>query len=179
TLLRTGRALIDVYGEELTLRVDDEAITFNVGKTSKYSYNDAESINRIDVIDVTCVEYVQEVLGFFDNSKSGSPTPTLDPIIFSSSPSFTPFKGSDFIQEEIETFLQTSDELSNLDDDYYDTEGDIIYLEKFLNEDPSPNLPPVKTEDLKQVDASMTKPSIEEPPELELKELTSHLEYAF
>nr|GEW26163.1 reverse transcriptase domain-containing protein [Tanacetum cinerariifolium] len=28
--LRTGRALIDVYGEELTLRVDDEAITFKV-----------------------------------------------------------------------------------------------------------------------------------------------------
>nr|GEU65653.1 DNA-directed DNA polymerase [Tanacetum cinerariifolium] len=50
--LRTGRALIDVYGEELTLRVDDEAITFKVGQTSKYSYNDAESINQIDVIDV-------------------------------------------------------------------------------------------------------------------------------
>nr|GEV70393.1 hypothetical protein [Tanacetum cinerariifolium] len=45
--------------------------------------------------------------------------------------------------------------------------------------DPSLNLPPVKTEDLKQVDATMTKPSIEEPPELELKELLSHLEYAF
>ncbi|GJX74751.1 reverse transcriptase domain-containing protein [Tanacetum coccineum] len=29
--LRTFRALIDVYGEELTLRVDDEAITFKVG----------------------------------------------------------------------------------------------------------------------------------------------------
>ncbi|GJX09539.1 DNA-directed DNA polymerase [Tanacetum coccineum] len=29
--LRTARALIDVYGEELTLRVDDEAITFKVG----------------------------------------------------------------------------------------------------------------------------------------------------
>nr|GEY50896.1 hypothetical protein [Tanacetum cinerariifolium] len=43
--LRTGRALIDVYGEELTLRVDDEAITFKVGQTSKYSYNDAELIN--------------------------------------------------------------------------------------------------------------------------------------
>nr|GFB42782.1 reverse transcriptase domain-containing protein [Tanacetum cinerariifolium] len=40
--LRTGRALIDVYGEELTLRVDDEAITYKVGKTSKYSYNNAE-----------------------------------------------------------------------------------------------------------------------------------------
>ncbi|GJY62123.1 hypothetical protein Tco_0462780 [Tanacetum coccineum] len=50
--LRTGRALIDVYGEELTLRHDDEAVTFKVGQTSRYFYNDAESINRIDVIDV-------------------------------------------------------------------------------------------------------------------------------
>nr|GEU56861.1 DUF4219 domain-containing protein/UBN2 domain-containing protein [Tanacetum cinerariifolium] len=48
--LRTERALIDVYGEKLTLRDDDEAITFKVGQTSKYSYNDAESINRVDVI---------------------------------------------------------------------------------------------------------------------------------
>ncbi|GJT72252.1 retrovirus-related pol polyprotein from transposon TNT 1-94 [Tanacetum coccineum] len=59
-----AHALIDVYGEELTLRVDDEAITFNVGQTLRYSYNDAVSINRIDVIDVACEEYAQEVLGF-------------------------------------------------------------------------------------------------------------------
>nr|GFB58320.1 reverse transcriptase domain-containing protein [Tanacetum cinerariifolium] len=75
--------------------------------------------------------------------------------------------------------LRTPDELSNLDDDYYDMEGDILYLENLLNEDPSLNLPPVKTEDLKQVDVTITKPSIDEPPELELKELPSHLEYAF
>nr|GEV29961.1 reverse transcriptase domain-containing protein [Tanacetum cinerariifolium] len=177
--LRIGRALIDVYGEELTLHADDEAITFNVGQTSKYSYNDVESINRIDVIDVACEEYVQEVLGFSDNSKSGSSTPTSDPIISSSSPSFTLFEGRDFIPEEIKTFLQTPDELFNLDDDYYDTEGDILYLEKLLNKDSSPNLLPVKTEDLKQDDATMTKPSIEEPPKLKLKELPSHLEYVF
>nr|GFA74167.1 reverse transcriptase domain-containing protein [Tanacetum cinerariifolium] len=101
------------------------------------------------------------------------------PIISSSSPSFTPFEGSDFILEEIETFLQTPDKLSNLDDDYYDTKGDIFYLEKLINEDPSPILSPVKTKDLKQVDATMTKPLIEEPPELKLKELPSHLEYVF
>ncbi|GKA51179.1 reverse transcriptase domain-containing protein [Tanacetum coccineum] len=59
--LRTGRALIDVYGEELTLLYDDEAVTFKVGQTSRYFYNDAESINRIDVIDVACEEYAQEV----------------------------------------------------------------------------------------------------------------------
>nr|GFA73795.1 reverse transcriptase domain-containing protein [Tanacetum cinerariifolium] len=58
--LRTRRALIDVYGEELSLHVDDEAITFKVGQTSKYSYNDVESINQINVIDIACEEYVQE-----------------------------------------------------------------------------------------------------------------------
>nr|GFB80731.1 reverse transcriptase domain-containing protein [Tanacetum cinerariifolium] len=122
--LRTVRALIDVHGEELTLRVNDEAITFKFGHTSSYSRNYyEESVNRIDVIDVSCEEYAQEVLGFSDSSTNGNPTP-LDPIISSSSPSFTLFEGSNFILEEIETFLRTPDELTNLDDDYYDTEGD-------------------------------------------------------
>ncbi|GJU86642.1 reverse transcriptase domain-containing protein [Tanacetum coccineum] len=146
--LRTARALIDVY------------------------------VNQVNVIDIACEEFAQEVLGFSDSSTSGNPTPS-DPIIASSSPSFTPFEGGDFILEEIETFLRTLGELSNLDDDYYDTEGDIIYLEKLLNEDPSPTLLPMKNDNLKQVDDTMTKPSIEEPPELELKDLPSHLEYAF
>ncbi|GJU88263.1 reverse transcriptase domain-containing protein [Tanacetum coccineum] len=132
----------------------------------------------VNVIDVACEEYAQEVIGFLDRSMSGNPTPS-DPIIASSFPSFTPFEGGDFILEEIETFLRTPEELSNLDDDYYDTEGDILYLEKLLNEDPSPNLPPMKNDDLKQVDVTMTTPSIEEPPVLELKDLPSHLEYAF
>ncbi|GJW10203.1 reverse transcriptase domain-containing protein [Tanacetum coccineum] len=67
--LRTSRALIDVYGEEITLRFNDEAITFNLGHTSRYSsdYN-AESVNQIDIIDVACDEYSQEVLGFFTDS---------------------------------------------------------------------------------------------------------------
>nr|GEU29958.1 reverse transcriptase domain-containing protein [Tanacetum cinerariifolium] len=103
--LRTRRALIDVYGEELTLRVDDEAITFKVGQTSKYSYNDAELFNRIDVID-----------------------------------------------------------------------GDILVIEKLLNDDPSSPLPPkeLNLEELKTV-----KSSTDDPPKLELKDLPSHLEYAF
>ncbi|GJY70065.1 reverse transcriptase domain-containing protein [Tanacetum coccineum] len=177
--LRTTRALIDVYGEEITLRYNDEAITFNVGHTSSHSYRyDDASVNRINVIDVTCEEYAQEVLRFSDRSSSGNPTPT-DPIITSPSPSFTPFEGGDFILEEIKTFLHTLDELSNLDNDYYDTEGDILYLEKLLNEETSLTLHPMKNDDLKQVDVTLTKPSIEEPPELELKDLPSHLEYAF
>ncbi|GJZ41337.1 reverse transcriptase domain-containing protein [Tanacetum coccineum] len=50
--LRTARALIDVYGKEITLRFNDEAITFKVGQTLRYSYNNSESVNRIDVPDL-------------------------------------------------------------------------------------------------------------------------------
>ncbi|GJR00466.1 DNA-directed DNA polymerase [Tanacetum coccineum] len=56
-------------------------------------------------------------------------------------------------------------------------DGDILYLEQLLNEDPSLTLPLKKNEDLKEV--TKAKPSIEEPLELELKDLPSHLEYAY
>nr|GEW81646.1 hypothetical protein [Tanacetum cinerariifolium] len=182
SFLRTGRALIDVYGEEITLRVNDESITFNLNQTMRYSLTYDDTSVNWDVIGIACEEFVQDVLDFQYNPKSSSPTLSHSDFrshnSFSST-SFTPFEGSALILEEIETFLQTSDELSDLDDDYYDTEGDILYPEKLLNGDLSLNLPPVKTVDLKQVDATMTKPSIEEPPDLELKELPSHLEYTF
>ncbi|GJV66508.1 reverse transcriptase domain-containing protein [Tanacetum coccineum] len=202
--LRMARALIDVYGEELTLRVGDEALTFKVGNTSKFSYNDAESINRIDVIDIACEEYSQEVLGFSGNSESGNPTPISEPIIAKSPPSLTLFEGGDFILEEIEANLASDSVPPGIDSDTFTSvpefetfrfdpeeknadvslpeyecfysEGDIRLLEKFLNEDPSSPLPPkeIKTEELKSV-----KSSVDEPPELELKDLPSHLEYAF
>ncbi|GJS16454.1 reverse transcriptase domain-containing protein [Tanacetum coccineum] len=174
--LRTARALIDVYGEELTLRVDDEAITFKVGQTSRYSYNNSESVNRIDVFDVSCEEYAQEVLGFLDISKSGNPTPSLDPILSTYFPSLTPFEGGDFILEEIKACL-TNDSISpRIDDADFDPEGDLLLLEKLLNDDPSSPLPPKELhfEELKTI-----KSFIDDPPELELKDLPSHLEYAF
>nr|GFD11736.1 reverse transcriptase domain-containing protein [Tanacetum cinerariifolium] len=58
SFLKTRRALIDVYEGELTLRVGNKAVTFNLDQTSRYSSNyDDMSINRIDVIDVACEEY--------------------------------------------------------------------------------------------------------------------------
>nr|GFB30816.1 reverse transcriptase domain-containing protein [Tanacetum cinerariifolium] len=73
------RALIDVYEGELTLRVGKEAITFNLDQTLRYSANyNVMSVNRIDLIDVACEEYSQEVLGF---SVSGNPTPSTKRIV--------------------------------------------------------------------------------------------------
>ncbi|GJT92281.1 reverse transcriptase domain-containing protein [Tanacetum coccineum] len=147
--LRTARALIDVHGEELTLQVNDEAITFN---------------------------YAQEVLGFLDSSKCDNPTLSSDPIITTSSPPLTPFEGGDFILEEIEACLTSNSIPPGINDADFDLEGDILLLEKLLNDDPSSPLPP---KELYFEELKMIKSSIDDPPELELKDLPSHLEYAF
>ncbi|GJZ27639.1 reverse transcriptase domain-containing protein [Tanacetum coccineum] len=172
----TTRALIDIHGEELTFRVNDEAITFKVGHTSRYSRNYYdETIHQVNVIDVSCEEYAQEVLRFLDSLMSGNPT-HLNPVIASSSPSFTPFEGGDFILEEIEACLTSDSIPPGIDDADFDLEGDIRLLGNLLNDDPSspPPLKELNFEELKTI-----KSSIDDPPELELKDLPPHLEYAF
>nr|GFA04798.1 reverse transcriptase domain-containing protein [Tanacetum cinerariifolium] len=150
SFLKTGRALIDVYEGELTLRVSNKAITFNLDQTSRYSTNyDAMLVNRIDLIDVAYEEYSQEVLGF---SVNGNPTPSTELIVSTSSPTLTSFGDSDFLLKEADAFLAIDDEpiSPEIDDCYYDSEGDILLLEEFLNDDPSsPPLPPQELKVLK------------------------------
>nr|GEY10556.1 DNA-directed DNA polymerase [Tanacetum cinerariifolium] len=127
SFLRISRALIDVYGEEITLRVNDEAVTFNLNQTMRYSS-------------------------------------TYDDM-----------SGNDFILEEIETYLKDESISPEIDHVDYDPEGDIFLIEKLLNSDPF-QLPPI---DLKQREVAKEKSLIEEPSELELKDLPSYLEYAY
>ncbi|GJR05600.1 reverse transcriptase domain-containing protein [Tanacetum coccineum] len=116
SFLKTGRALIDVYEGELTLGVGKESVTFNLEQTSRYSSNyDDNSANRIDVIEMTCEEYSQEVLGFSNVIASGNPTPYYDPIVSTSSPTLTPFGDSDFLLEEVDAFLALEDDPTSLD----------------------------------------------------------------
>ncbi|GJR76828.1 reverse transcriptase domain-containing protein [Tanacetum coccineum] len=164
SFLKTGRTLIDVYEGEITLRVDNEAVTFNLDQTMKYSSTNDKSVNRIDIIDEICEEYVPELLGFpSDDFSSGNPTSTSEP--------FT----SEFTLEEIDAFLYDKSISLESDHDDCDPEEDIYVLEQLLNDDPF-QLPPM---DLKQSEVTEAKSSIEEPPDLELNDLPSHLEYAF
>ncbi|GJR11544.1 reverse transcriptase domain-containing protein [Tanacetum coccineum] len=173
--LRTARALIDVHGKQMTLRHDDQSVTFKVGDTKTFSYNIIETVNRVDVIDIACEEYVQEVL---EISKSGNPISTSDLVIDSRSPSFTPFRGSDFIMEEIDKFLKHDDSIPPGVDGIYDSEGDTIYLEELMSViNSDPNLPPSPVCEINVPEK--VKSSCEDPPDLELKDLPSHLEYAF
>nr|GEX26727.1 reverse transcriptase domain-containing protein [Tanacetum cinerariifolium] len=127
--VKTERAFIDVYEGELTLRLGKETVTFNLDQTSRYSANyDAMLVNRIDLIDVACEEYSQEVLGF---SVSGNPTPSTEPIVSNSSLTLTPFGDSDFLLKETNAFLAIDDEpiSPKIDNSYYDSEGDILLFE--------------------------------------------------
>nr|GEX66383.1 reverse transcriptase domain-containing protein [Tanacetum cinerariifolium] len=165
SFLKTGRSLIDVF---------------------EANYSDMTE-KRIDVIDMACEEYSHEVLGFFDMIVSANPTPYYDPIVSTISPTLTPFGNSDFLLEEVDAFLALEYDPTSpeVDQSYLDSEGDILLLEAFLNDDPS--LPPLNQgnylpevrKELKICEARSKKSLIDEPSEVELKDLPPHLEYVF
>nr|GFB23208.1 reverse transcriptase domain-containing protein [Tanacetum cinerariifolium] len=85
--LKTSRALIDVHKGELTLRIGNEAITYNLDQTVRYSANyNQMTTNKIDVIE----EYSQEILGFSNVTNCGISTPQNEPIVSVTSPTLTP-----------------------------------------------------------------------------------------
>nr|GEZ22234.1 DNA-directed DNA polymerase [Tanacetum cinerariifolium] len=155
--LSTSHALIDVYEGEITLRHDDQSLTLKCGDTPSISYNNLESLYKVDLIDATCEEFSQAVLGFTDDV-STEKRPML-------------------------SLLDDEPISSNIDATYYDPEGDILILEALLNNDPEP-LSNQKDffltlhKDLKVVEPK-TQSEEDEPPEVKLKELPPHLKYAF
>nr|GFC55834.1 reverse transcriptase domain-containing protein [Tanacetum cinerariifolium] len=184
--LSTAHALIDVYEGEIILRHDDQSLALKCGDKPSISYNNFESLKKVDLIDATCEEYSQQVLGFADVVSAEVSTPYYEPIVSNSSQNLTPFNESDFfLIEEADAFIAIHDEpiLSNINATYYDPEGDILILEAILNNDPEPPsnqkdyFPSVRN-DLKVVEPK-NQSSDDIPPEVKLKELPPHLEYAF
>nr|GFB30379.1 reverse transcriptase domain-containing protein [Tanacetum cinerariifolium] len=108
SFLKTGRALIDVFEGELTLRVGKESITFNLDQTSRYSANYSDITKKhINIIDMACEEYWVFLIDFLLEEADAFLAIENDPT----SP--------------------------KVDQSYLDPEGDILLLEAFLNDDPS------------------------------------------
>nr|GFB21821.1 reverse transcriptase domain-containing protein [Tanacetum cinerariifolium] len=170
---------------EITLRHDDQSLTLKCGDTPSISYNNLESLNKVDLIDATCEEYSQVVFGFTDDVSTEVSSPIYEPIVSNSSQNLTPFDESDFLLlEEADAFIVIDYEpiSSNIDATYYDPEGDILILEALLNNDPEPLLNqkdffPTLHKDLKVVEPKHQSEK-DEPPEVELKELPPHLNYS-
>ncbi|GJT30951.1 hypothetical protein Tco_0911226 [Tanacetum coccineum] len=142
--------------------------------------NPKEDLKGITTRTVDCLS---RTLQFPTSSQNGNPTPGYDPIVSNSSPTLTPFGDSDFLLlEETDTFLALADDPTSpdVDESYYDLEGDILILEALLNSDPSPpptrNYLPEIRKELKLCEAKTAKSSIDEPPEVELRTTTHHHE---
>nr|GEX25988.1 reverse transcriptase domain-containing protein [Tanacetum cinerariifolium] len=165
---------------------DDQSLTLKCGDTPSISYNNFQSLKKVDLIDVTCEEYSQEVLGFADVVSDEVSTPYYEPIVSNSSQNLTLFNESDFLlMEEADAFIVIHDKpvSPEFNATYYDPEGDILILEALLNNDPEPpsnkkDYFPSVRKDLKVVEPK-NQSSDDVPPEVELKELPPHLEYAF
>ncbi|GJW03099.1 hypothetical protein Tco_1561955 [Tanacetum coccineum] len=165
-------------------------------------------INRIDVIDVACEEYSQEVLGFSGNFEIGNPTPISEPIIAKSSPSLTPFEEGDFILEEIVANLASDSVPPGIDSedisDFFSTfpipmeNCDFFFKkterftsfpefenfrfdikEKNSSDNHYANFASLPPKEIKTIELKNEKSSVDVPLELELKVLPFHLEYAF
>ncbi|GJT34124.1 reverse transcriptase domain-containing protein [Tanacetum coccineum] len=122
--LRTARALVDVYGEELLLRDDDEKLIFHADNTSEHPHkHENESINMINFIDISCEDHFQEVL--------------------------TLFKTSDSLLEEFADELALLDPFPpGNEDDNFEPEADIREIEYLLNRDPSTDSSPTTDIDI-------------------------------
>nr|GEU51027.1 reverse transcriptase domain-containing protein [Tanacetum cinerariifolium] len=186
--LSNAHALIDVYEGEIILRHDEQSLTLKCGDIPSISYNNLQSLNKVDLIDATWEEYSQEVLGFSDVVANEVSTQYFEPIVSNSSQNLTSFDESDFLLfEEADAFLAVNDEpiSPEFDATYYNLEGDILILEALLNSDPEPphlnqkHYFPEAHNDLKVIEPKNDKSFNDEPPEVELKELPPHLEYAF
>ncbi|GJR97194.1 hypothetical protein Tco_0269368 [Tanacetum coccineum] len=113
-------------------------------------------VYRIDIVDSLC-----DNLPIENNSLSGSPTLSPDPVVESLSPSLTPSGEIDLLLEVTGAFLSLDDSIpSGINNGIYDLEGDILFLEELLNDQILRDLPP---KELKDDEPSTTKSLIEKP----------------
>nr|GEW07623.1 reverse transcriptase domain-containing protein [Tanacetum cinerariifolium] len=149
SFLKTERALIDVFEGELTLLVGKEAISFNLDQTLRYSANSNDTMANQIDVIDMACEECSQEVLGFSDVFA-SGNPT---------PYYDPFVSTSSLTltpfRDNDFLLEEVDAFLALEDD------------------------PTSPKELKICEAKNDKSSIDEPPEVELKDLPHHLEYAF
>ncbi|XP_062113969.1 uncharacterized protein LOC133824977 [Humulus lupulus] len=135
--LATGHTLIDVQNGELTMRVNDQQVTFSVFKAMKFP-DEVEECSRVDVIDTLVAERISRSV---EKAAMGTQI---------------------FVDEE--DYSSEEEQIITWVDSYQP-------VKKFNKVFEALNLP--------EKHFQPPKPSVEEPPQLELKPLPSHLKYVY
>ncbi|GJR68183.1 reverse transcriptase domain-containing protein, partial [Tanacetum coccineum] len=191
TLIRTASALLDVYeGEIIFLGNMMIIVNLYCGDCTFHFIQQTRIIEESTIlIDATCDGVLtRKYLIFRFRCFLINPSRHFNPIVYYFISYTHPFDESDFLLfEEADAFIAIDDEPVSpvFNATYYDPEGDILILEALLNNDPLPSPDqgdyyPGIQKDLKVVEPkeSSLEPK-DEIPEVELKELPPHLEYAF
>nr|GEZ12757.1 reverse transcriptase domain-containing protein [Tanacetum cinerariifolium] len=132
--LRTARALIDVYGEEMILRDEDERLTLNMkhDTTSYSNHPHRESVNLINIFNISSKDCLEDLVS---NKQSGNHTFLLHKEI--ASPKVTheihDSKGSNLLLEEFSDELALITYPPDYDDNHTcDIEFDLKEIEFLL-----------------------------------------------
>nr|GEY51843.1 reverse transcriptase domain-containing protein [Tanacetum cinerariifolium] len=152
--------LLELTPTCMTLELADRSVSKPIGIAKDVPFKTSRAL--IDVHKGELTLRIGKEAITYNLDQTVSPTPDDDLIVSTTSPTLTPFGDSDFLLfEEANAFLA------------------------ILNSEPLPPLlnheqylPSYKKE-LKVCEAKTVKSSVDEPPEVELKDLPPHLEYAF
>ena len=132
--LNTARTIVDVAAGQITLRVNDEQVTFDINRSMQHPQSQDDELYYVDIVDTCVSPYIEEI---------DSDTHLLCGNL-------------DGITQEGHRFEQP------------------VYQ---IGDDGSQS--PSRFEEIEREEADKSKPSVDDPPSLELKELPAHLEYAF
>nr|GFC36196.1 reverse transcriptase domain-containing protein [Tanacetum cinerariifolium] len=151
TFLEYPHALIDVYEGEITLRHDDQSLTLKCEDTPSISYNNLESLNKVDLIDATCEDESDFLL-----------LEEADAFIAIEAEPISSNIDATYYDPEVDILILEA--LLNNDLEPLSNQKDFF---------------PTLYKDLKVVEPKNQSFEEDEPLEVELKELPPHLEYAF
>ncbi|GJW90297.1 hypothetical protein Tco_0167850 [Tanacetum coccineum] len=124
-------------------------------------------LNRDSPIDSTKIDSILDEFSL-PRPPEESNSEISDATIESLSPSPIPVEDSDSLMEEIDLFLASDDSMpTGIEIDYYDSEGDIRFLEELLSND-SPPLPENESFSLDHFDDPSLPHPPPEPPDVEI-----------
>ncbi|GJW10928.1 reverse transcriptase domain-containing protein [Tanacetum coccineum] len=124
-----SRERVEVLGKQTGYTIQSVQHNLGLGHPNTFYYSDSDESD-----DDEPSEMIEDQKSI--HHLSGSPTPSSDPVVASLSPSLTPTGDSDSILEETDTLLPHYYSTSlEVDDDIFDPEGDILFLEGLLNDE--------------------------------------------
>nr|GFA61442.1 reverse transcriptase domain-containing protein [Tanacetum cinerariifolium] len=96
------------------------------GDTPLISYNNFESLNKVDLIDTTCEEYSQEVLGFSEVVSDEASMSYYEPIVLNSSQNLTPFNERQIVEKYFWPIHYANKTMTQAETNYTTTEKEML-----------------------------------------------------